>query len=69
MICEACLPDRYRNREGEWIEAPVVLELDERGRAIPHRCHACRDGGRVRMVTDRHDPLFGKAFPCPECRR
>lgn len=34
-----------------------------------HRCATCRDSGRVRRVTDLHDPAFGKTFPCPADHR
>lgn len=68
VTCDVCAPDRYLNRECEWIEVPVMLDFDVRGRIILHRCHECRDSGRVRMVTDRHDPNFGKQFPCPSCK-
>ena len=63
---------RKRDEKGDWHQEttwePVLLDLDHHGHPIPHRCCVCADAGRVRMVEDRHDPSFGKAFPCPRCR-
>ena len=67
-VCVECPPDRYQNRRGEWGEVPVLFPLDRWGNVIPHSCHRCRDGGKVRLPTDIHDMNFGCAVVCPDCR-
>lgn len=44
-----------------------VLEFDDDGAAIQHRCCVCQDSGFVRYARRRGEEGFGKAHPCPDC--
>ena len=50
------------------VRCNAMLDFDIEGRLVAHQCCVCRDTKRVRVVSDRHDPQFGKTVPC-QCTR